>query len=295
MYLRRKWSDITANGWRMLATSVVLLLPLSIGIGLVIRSMPILNAYSISHLLLSSAWSPLDGKFGFLPFIISSLYITVLSCLIAAPICLLASIYLTQYAPPKLLYYMHLVIDILAGIPSVVYGVWGIIVLVPFVSNEMAPLFGVSSSGYCLLTGALVLAIMCIPYILNMLIEVFKSIPLALHEAALSLGATQWEVIKKVLLRKGASGIIASIGLGISKTLGETIAVLMVVGNVAQIPHTVFKPAYPLPALIANNFGEMMSVPLYDSALMFSALILFVLIILFSALSNMLIVKTMQE
>lgn len=295
IYLRRKWIDKTSNGWMAVAISLLLLLPLAMGLGLVIRSLPILKAYPISRLLFSSAWSPMEGSFGFLPFIISSLYVTLISFILAAPLCLLSSIYLTQYAPDWLMQLMHLVIDVLAGIPSVVYGVWGIIVVVPFVSGQLAPLFGVSSSGYSLLTGGIVLAIMCIPYMLNMLIEVFRAIPTELKEASLSLGATYWETIKKVLLRKGASGIIAALGLGISKALGETIAVLMVVGNVAQIPRGVFQAAYPLPALIANNFGEMMSVPLYDAALMLSALILFVIILLFNALANLLIFKTIQE
>ncbi|HTN36489.1 MAG TPA: ABC transporter permease subunit, partial [Arachidicoccus sp.] len=129
-------------------------------------------------------------------------------------------------------------------------------------------------------------AIMAVPYMLNMLMEVFRSIPIELKEASLSVGATYWETIKWILLRKGMTGIIAALSLGISKALGETIAVLMVVGNVAEVPKSVFDAAYPLPALIANNYGDMMSVPLYDSALMFSALILFVIILVFNAFTN---------
>jgi len=136
---------------------------------------------------------------------------------------------------------------------------------------------------------------MAIPYMLNMLIEVFNSIPVELKEASLSVGATYWETIKWILLRQGKSGIIAAMGLGISKALGETIAVLMVVGNVVQIPRNVFQPAYPLPALLANNYGDMMSVPLYDAALMLSALILFVMIVLFNAMSNLVIYRRTGE
>jgi phosphate transport system permease protein len=275
--------------------SVLLLLPLVIGLGLIVRSMPVLKAYSLSALLFSSAWSPMEGAFGFWPFIIGSLYVTLLSVVISAPVSLLAAIYLTQYASGKWMRGVYLVIDVLAGIPSVVYGVWGVIVLVPLCGDFLAPLFHIHSSGYCLLAGALVLAVMCIPYMLNMLIEVLRAIPVELKEASLALGATYWDTIKKVLLRRGASGIIASLGLGVSKALGETIAVLMVVGNVAQIPRHVFDSAYPLPALIANNFGEMMSVPLYDGALMLAALILFVIIICFNGLANLLIVKAHRE
>jgi phosphate transport system permease protein len=186
---------------------------------------------------------------------------------------------------------MQPVIDILAGIPSVIYGVWGIIVIVPFVSNYIAPLFGKTTSGYCILSGAIVLSIMIVPFILNILIEVFRSIPEQLVESSLSLGASKWQTIKFVLLRKAYPGIISAMGLGISRAFGETIAVLMVVGNVAKIPKGLFQPGYPLPALIANNYGEMLSIPLYDSALMLAALILFFVVLLFNLGSRLLIIR----
>lgn len=294
-YLRRKWINQLSESWMVFCLFALLLLPLVIGFGLVIRSMPVLRAYPLFELLFSSAWSPMEGSFGFLPFIVGSLYVTALSFVISAPVSLLAAIYLTQYASGKLMNVVYLIIDVLAGIPSVVYGVWGVLVLVPLCGEYLAPLFHTTSSGYSLLAGALVLAVMCIPYMLNMLIEVLRAVPVELKEASLSLGATYWDTVKKVLLKKGGSGIIASLGLGISKALGETIAVLMVVGNVAQIPHSVFDSAYPLPALIANNFGEMMSIPLYDGALMLAALILFVIIIMFNAVANLLILRTHRE
>jgi phosphate transport system permease protein len=183
------------------------------------------------------------------------------------------------------------VIDILAGIPSVVYGVWGILVIVPAVS-DLATFFGTTSSGYSLLAGSIVLAVMCIPYILNMLIEVFNTIPVGMKEASLSLGATHWEMVKHVIIKKGYPGIISAFGLGIAKAFGETIAVLMVVGNTLDISFSPFKPGYPLPALIANNYGEMMSIPDYDSALMFSALLLFVIILVINLFFRYFIHKT---
>ena len=187
---------------------------------------------------------------------------------------------------------MRPVIDILAGIPSVVYGVWGLLVVVPFVGDKLAPLFNADSLGYSILAGALVLAVMSIPYILNMLLEVFRQIPVELGEASLSLGATKWETIKLVFLRKGSPGILSAFGLGFSKALGETIAVLMVIGNVVQIPQSVFDSGYTLPGLIANNYGEMMSIPSYDSALMFGALLLFVIIIIINVISRYIIYKS---
>jgi len=293
--IRRKWVDRISGGWMCISIFVLLLLPLAIGLGLVLKSLPILHQYSLGSLLGTAAWSTLEGKFGFYAFILGSLWVTVLSFILSAPVCLLSAIYLTQYAPRWLTQGMYFVIDVLAGIPSVVYGVWGVLVVVPLVGKTLAPAFGTTSTGYSLLAGGIVLAIMAIPYMLNMLIEVFNSIPIELKEASLSVGATYWETIKWILLRQGKSGIIAALGLGISKALGETIAVLMVVGNVVQIPHSVFQAAYPLPALLANNYGDMMSVPLYDAALMLSALILFVMVVLFNALSNLVIYKRNSE
>jgi len=117
------------------------------------------------------------------------------------------------------------------------------------------------------------------------------TIPQELKDASLSLGATRWETIKKVVLKKALPGIIAAIVLAISRAFGETIAVLMVCGNNADVPHSVFDPGYPLPALIANNYGEMLSIPLYDSALMFAALLLFIIILLFNIISRIILTK----
>ncbi len=266
--------------------SLVLLTPIVMLVILGFKSATLLQEHSIFRLLFTSAWEPGKGNFGFLPFILGSISITVLSVLIAGPICLLTALYLTQYAGVKLVRIMQPIIDILAGIPSVVYGVWGILVIVPFISDIVAPQFHVQTTGYTLITGSIVLAVMIIPFILNILIEIFRTIPIELTEATLSLGATRWEVIKHVLIRKAKPGIISAFGLGISRAFGETIAVLMVAGNVAKIPHGLFDPVYPLPALIANNYGEMMSIPLYDSALMMSALILFTSILIFNFFSR---------
>lgn len=270
------------TSWMVIGMVVVILLPFVLGIGLYIKSMLLLEDQSLIKLLFSSDFRPLSGKFGFLTFIISSVWVTAMSLLIAGPICLLTAIHLTQYARTWVLKIMHPVIDILAGIPSVIFGVWGILVIVPFISDYVAPFLGKQTSGYSILAGAVVLAVMIIPFILNILIEVFKTLPDELKEASLSLGATKWQTIKLVLLRKAFPGIISAFGLGVSRAFGETIAVLMVVGNVTTIPKGLFQPGYPLPALIANNYGEMMSIPLYDSALMLAALLLFVVVMLFN-------------
>jgi phosphate transport system permease protein len=163
--------------------------------------------------------------------------------------------------------------------------------IVPFVGKVLAPLFGVYSSGYSVLSGGIVLAIMVFPTIIHVALEVFSSISHELRETSLSLGATKWETVKYVVLRKGLQGIIAAVVLGLSRAFGETMAVLMVVGNVAKIPKSVFDPAYPLPALIANNYGEMMSVPLYDSALMLAALVLLLVVLVFNLGARFVLMK----
>lgn len=267
--------------WMKCCYILILIMPFVLLVGLILKSTLLLKEKSILDLLFSSEWKPLSGEFGFLPFITSSLWVTFISVVIAAPICLFTAIYLTQYTKRFVLKIMHPIIDILAGIPSVIYGVWGVIIIVPFVS-KIAVWFNVQSSGYSILSGAIVLAVMIIPFILNILIEIYRSIPIELSEASLSLGATKWETIKKVLTRKAFPGIISSFGLGVSRAFGETMAVLMVVGNVVHIPKGIFQAGYPLPALIANNYGEMLSIPMYDSALMFAALILFVVVTIFN-------------
>lgn len=284
-------SDKANTAWMLICLALVVSLPFLLGIGLYLKSQAVLNDSSFADVLLSSAWKPTQGKFGFLPFIMGSLYVTMLALAMATPLCLLSAIYLTQYARKGLLRWMQPVIDILAGIPSVVYGVWGILVIVPWVSHTVAPMFGLESSGYTLLSGAIVLAVMIIPFILNIMIEVLRSIPEELSESSMALGATRWQTIKKVLLRKAFPGLISSVVFGLSRAFGETIAVLMVIGNVAKVPESLLDPAYPLPALIANNYGEMLSIPLYDSALMLAALLLFVIVLVFNLASRLTIAR----
>lgn len=292
MIALRRIKEYSAGSWTMFCVFVVLLLPLLIILGLLMKALPMFNAASIGQLLFSSSWQPSSGQFGFLPFILSSVMVTGIGLIIMIPLSLFPAIYLTQYASPRILRIMRSVIDILAGIPSVIHGVWGVIVVVPFISTYLGPLLGKDTSGYTILAGGIILAIATLPFVLHMLLEVFRAIPIELKEATLSLGATYWETVKKVVLKKAMPGIVAAFALGVSKAFGETIAVLMVVGNVVQVPRGAFDAGYPLPALIANNYGEMMSIPMYDSALMFAALVLFIVVLLFNLVSKLIIQKT---
>jgi phosphate transport system permease protein len=287
MFRFRLIKDTFARHTMLGLTVFCLLLLFIIGGGLVIKSIPILQEKSLWQLLATSSWKPFKGDFGFLTCIVSTLYVTFIAVIIALPLALLSAIFFSEYASRQVRRFFSPVVDLLAGIPPVIYGVWGTLTIVPLISDKLAPHFTDFSTGYSVLAGGIVLGIMIIPIILSILTEVFNSIPRELREASLSLGATKWETIKKVVLRKSLPGIIAAVVLAISRAFGETIAVLMVCGNFTELPHSIFDSCYPLPALIANNYGEMMSVPGYESALMFSALLLFVIIILFNAGSRL--------
>ncbi|MCX6267988.1 MAG: phosphate ABC transporter permease subunit PstC [Bacteroidetes bacterium] len=292
MYLLNRAQRHTVNStWMIISLLLVALLPFLLFIGLYLKSVLLLHDYSLFDLIFSKTWRPSAGKFGFYPFIIGSIWVTVVAMLITAPVCLLTAIYVTQYTKKYFLRIMHPAIDILAGIPSVVYGLWGILVIVPFISRYLGPWMGVKTMGYSILAAAFVLSIMIIPFVLNILIEIFRAIPTELKEATLSLGATQWQTIKHVLVRKALPGIIAAFGFGLARAFGETMAVLMVVGNVVRLPKSVFDPGYTLPALIANNYGEMLSIPKYDSALMFAALLLLAVSLFFNLVMHFFIVK----
>lgn len=273
----RRLKDTLSTSLMRFALALANLLVLLIVVGLLVRSWPILSAKTLPELLLGTAWQPLKGNFGFLPFIVGTLEVTAIAMLIAAPICLFSAIYLSEYAPPRVARIVRPAIDLLAGIPSVIFGFWGVIVIVPL-ARWVAQVLGVRSTGYSLLAGGVVLAVMVFPVIISVAVEVLQGVPTEAREAALALGATRWEAVKHVLLRSGRRGVLAAVVLGFTRALGETMAVLMVVGNVAQIPRSIFDPAYPLPALIANNYGEMMSIPRYDSALLLAALILLVVV-----------------
>jgi phosphate transport system permease protein len=242
-------------------------------VGLVVKAMPILKRSSLLALLFSSSWHPSKGMFGFFPYIVGTLEVTACAMIMAIPLALLSAIYLAEYAGKTLRRVICPFIDILAGIPSVIFGLCGVVAVVPFV-RALAGLFGVKASGYSLLAGGIVLAIMVFPVIVSISTEVLRSIPADAREITLSLGTTKWEMVKFVLLKIARRGIIASIVLGFARAFGETMAVLMVIGNMVKVPRSLFDSAYTLPALIANNYGEMMSIPLYDSALMLAALVL---------------------
>jgi phosphate transport system permease protein len=287
----RLFKDRLARRTMLVLTSVPAFLVLLILAGLLLRSRPILVEKPFFSLLMSPSWSPLRGDFGLLSFLMGTLWVTFIALALAVPVSLLTAVYLSEYAPRFVREFTKPMIDLLAGLPSVIYGVWGVLLVVPLVGRVIAPVFGVQSSGYSLLAGGIVLAIMIFPTIISVSLEIFSSIPDQMREASLSLGATKWETVRYVVLKKGLQGIIAAVVLGLSRAFGETMAVLMVVGNIARVPGSVFDAGYPLPALIANNYGEMMSVPLYDAALMLAAAVLLLVVLIFNILARLILVR----
>ncbi|MDR3260335.1 MAG: phosphate ABC transporter permease subunit PstC [Tannerella sp.] len=289
MLRRRVFKDRAAKIFMQALMFLSLLILLMMGVGLYYKSCPIMSTHSIWQLLSESEWSPLSGKFGFLSFILGSVYVTLLAVLIAFPVSLLTALYLTENARSWVKRLVFPVLDILAGIPSVVYGVWGTLIIVPFIADVLGPHFTDYTSGYTVLAGGIVLSVMIVPLLVSLFIEIFSTVPKDFKDASSSLGATRWQTSILVVVRKAMPGIIAAVVLAISKAFGETLAVLMVCGNMIKNPESLFDSCYPLPALIANNYGEMLSMPMYESALMFAALVMFVIIFVFNAISRIIL------
>jgi len=287
MYWLRDYKDKTARIF-MLGIAIFVLATIAIiGISLFVKSLPVLSEKNLLSLLTSKVWKPTKGEFGFLPFIMSTVYVSVIAILLSFPFSLLTSIYLTSYSSKAVKRIFEPVVDLLSGIPPVIYGVWGTLSIVPFISGKVAPHFVEFSTGYSVLAGGVVLAVMITPLLISVMVEIFRSIPKEMIDASLSMGATKWQTIKKVILRRSLSGIVAANVLALSRAFGETMAVLMVCGNIPLIPHSFFDACYPLPALIANNYGEMLSMPDYESALMLAAFLLFLIVVIFNGVSRL--------
>jgi phosphate transport system permease protein len=277
----RKLRDIFGTKLMLVVTLFISLLFFLIFALLLYRSLLVLQSHSIVDVLFSSIWNPDAGQFGLAAVIVDTILVTGFALIIAIPISLLAAIYIVEYAPLRMRRTIRPFIDVLAGVPSVVYGLCAFIFIVPLVQHNIAPWFGVQSTGLCIFTASIILSIMVFPIIISLCIEAFDAIPLALKEASLSVGATKWETVKKVVFRASAPSITAAILLGFGRAFGETIAVNMVIGGTVRIPSSIFNPGETLASLIASKYGELMSIPIHESALMLVALILFIVVFVF--------------
>jgi phosphate transport system permease protein len=293
---RRRFKD-RGSAWLFLVlTALPLTITAAMLLALTARARPILVGHTLGELLAGQTWQPMQGQFGFYPFIVGTLWVTALAMFIAVPPSLFTAVYLAEYAQPTTRTLSKPMLDLLAAIPSVVYGIWGVVAIVPWVGGTLAPALnrwfgfipffaGTNPTGFSVLSGSLVLAVMVTPVIIAISYEVLRAVPDGLREAAMAMGTTRWQAIVHAVLPKALPGVAAAVVLGFSRAFGETMAVLMVVGNVAKTPSSIFDPAYPLTALIANNYGEMMSIPLYDAALMGAALTLLLVVLAFNVVS----------
>lgn len=277
----RKLRDYLGTKLMLILTLFISSLFFLIFILLLFRSLLVLESHSIIEVLFSTTWNPDANQFGLAAVIVDTILVTGFALIIAIPISLLSAIYIVEYAPRKVRKTIRPFVDVLAGVPSVVYGLCAFLFLAPLVQNVIAPWFGIQSTGLCIFSAALILSIMVFPIIISLCIESFDAIPLALKEASLSIGATKWETVKKVVFRASAPSIIAAILLGFGRAFGETIAVNMVIGGTIRLPSSLFNPGETLASLIASKYGELMSIPVHESALMLVALILFVVVFLF--------------
>jgi len=294
--ITRKLYDALGTGLMFFVTASMIFLFFLLLIILISGSIDILQDQSLSELILSSTWKPFSGEFGLFAVIIDTLIVTAISMLIAIPISLLSAIYIAEYAPQKFKNIIRPFIDVLAGVPSVVFGLCALLVFVPLVRDDISPFFGNTiSSGFGLFTASLILAIMVFPIIISLCLESFNAVPIALKEASLSLGATKWETVKKVIFRASGPGILAAIFLGFGRAFGETIAVAMVIGNQELIPKSLFGPGQTLASLIASNYTEVSSIPILASALIFVALILFVVVLIFNILGYLVLKRASKR
>ena len=286
--------------YRRVLTALALALPLLIVIilgVLFVEAWPAIKRFGPSFLV-TSTWDPVAEVYGAAPMIFGTLASSLLALLIAVPLALSVAIFLTEFSPRWLRQPVAFLVELLAAIPSVVYGMWGIFVLIPFLRSYIVPalkaVFGWTPFlqgvfyGNSLLGGGVILAIMIVPYIAAVSREVLLAVPTSQREAALAMGATRWEAVRSAVLPYGRAGLIGAIILGLGRALGETMAVTMVIGNRHDIGVSVLQPAYTMAAAIANEFSEATTAT-YQSALMEVGLILFVLTVAVNAIARILI------
>ena len=256
------------------------------------------------HFILSSRWDPNAGVFGALPFIYGTCVTSFLALLIAIPLGVAAAVFLAEMAPPKLSGLLTFLIELLAAVPSVIYGLLGIFILVPVIRNYIVPplvgtfgflpIFKGSFYGVSFLSAGLVLAVMVVPFIISVSREILLAVPTDQREAALALGATKWETTWDVVIPNALTGIIGSVFLALARALGETMAVTMVIGNTPTISASLLSPGYSIAAVIANEFAEA-SGDLYVSSLILLGLVLFGLTIVINGIARILILTTTQR
>ncbi|HKW08936.1 MAG TPA: phosphate ABC transporter permease subunit PstC [Gemmatimonadaceae bacterium] len=308
----RGWTEIGSEiGDRVYTWSItgfaslvpILLLLIFIAVGL--AAWPALRAFGFSFVT-SSDWDPVAKHFGAAPAIYGTIISSLLALIIATPLALGVAVFISEFSPPWLRQPVAFLVDLLAAVPSVIYGLWGIFILIPllriyvmpFLRDTLhlgvLPLFTGPAYGQSMLAAGLILAIMCLPYISAVTREVLAAVPRSQREAALALGATRWEVIRDAVIPYARSGIIGGIMLGLGRALGETMAVTMLIGNRHEISASLFAPGYTMAALIANEFSEATG-DLHLSALMAVGFVLLLVTFIVNAFARWLVWQTARE
>jgi len=264
---------------------------------MLLRATPAIRAFGFSFLY-TSTWDPVAERFGAVPFVFGTLVSSLLALLIAVPLGLGAAIYLAELAPRWMRAPMAFLVELVAAVPSVVYGLWGIFVLAPLLRTWVQPALGKTLGflplfqgppyGVGMLAAGIILAIMVVPFITAVGREVLLAVPNTQREAALALGATRWETTRIAVLRYGRSGLIGAILLGLGRALGETMAVTMVIGNRPEVAMSLFAPGYTMASVIANEFSEATS-DLYLAALVEIGLLLLVVTVIVNGFARLLV------
>jgi phosphate transport system permease protein len=300
---RLRLGDIIFRYLTRLAALGVLLLLSGVIVALIIGSVPAMRKFGFTFLI-SQQWDPVADKFGGAAPIYGTIVTSFIAMLIAVPVGLMIAFFLTELCPMWLRRPIGIAIELLAGIPSIIYGIWGLFIFAPFLQGTLqpflidtlgnvplvSPLFAGPPFGIGMLTAGLILAIMVLPFITSISRDVFEAVPPVLKEAAYGIGCTTWEVVRHVVLPYARVGVIGGVMLALGRALGETMAVTFVIGNAHRIAASLLAPGTTISAVIANEFTEAVS-PLYTSALIELGLILFVITFIVLAIARYLLLR----
>jgi len=306
--LRRfRIGDRTFNILTQASAIAVLVILAGVIVSLVHGSLPAWRAFGLDFFT-SQSWNPVTEKFGALPAIYGTLLTSIIAMLIGVPVSLGIAIFLTEICPERLRRAIGTAIELLAGIPSIIYGIWGLFVFAPFFQTYLQPwlidafanvpvlnqLFAGPPYGIGLLTAGLILAIMVLPFITSITREVFDTVPPVLKEAAYGIGCTRWEVMRRVVIPYARVGIIGGVMLGLGRALGETMAVTFVIGNAHRIMPSIMAPGTTISASIANEFTEATG-ELYTASLVALGLILFFITFVVLAAARLMLMRIAQK
>jgi phosphate transport system permease protein len=296
-FSRKRYGDPTFRAIVTAFAAAIVGLAVLLFYELLLGSYPALVRFGFSFLI-NSSWDPSRNIFGALPMIYGTIVTSVIALLIGVPVSIGVAIFLSEVAPGRISGGLSFVVELLAAVPSVVYGIWGLLILAPFLRDNVyprlqatlgfLPIFQGTIYGVSILTAGIILAIMITPIISAVSRDALMAVPMSQREAAYALGATRFETIRIAVLRYARSGVIGAIFLGFGRAFGETIAVVMVIGNSPYISKSLFAPGYTLASLIANEFAEALT-PTYTAALVEIGLVLFIIAFMINAMATVLL------